>query len=115
MQTFKDLIVWQKSRGLVKDVYQLTAQLPSDEKFGLISQARRSAVSIPSNIAEGHRRKNPKEYAQFLAIAAGSAAELETQLILMHDLFRSDINEEMKVLEEIHKMLSTLIGKIVKR
>ena len=82
MQTYKDLVVWQKSITLVVEIYAITALFPSEEKFGLVSQMRRAAVSIPSNIAEGYARKNRKENAQFINIAFGSGAELETQIII---------------------------------
>lgn len=77
---FRQLIVWQKSMDLVEDVYKLTASLPTEEKFGLCSQMRRCAVSIPSNIAEGYNRSHLGDYLRFLSIAKGSAGELQTQL-----------------------------------
>lgn len=83
--SFKDLTVWQKSVNLSVNIYELTAKLPNTEKFGLSSQLRRAAVAIPSNIAEGYRRNNRKEYIQFCGIALGSAAELETQLIIISE------------------------------
>lgn len=78
IQSFKQLVVWQRAMELAEEVYRLTESLPSSERFGLISQIRRSAVSIPSNIAEGRQRGTRKDFAQFLRIADGSAAELET-------------------------------------
>ena len=78
----KDLDVWKKSMDLVVLIYDLTSKFPSDERFGLTSQMRRAAVSIPSNIAEGAARKSNKEFLQFLSIALGSLSELETQYIL---------------------------------
>lgn len=80
MNRFKELKVWQESMNVVMEVYKLVASFPNDEKFNLTSQIKRSAVSIPSNIAEGAGRKHPKEFAQFLGIASGSAAELITQI-----------------------------------
>jgi four helix bundle protein len=77
---FHDLVVWQKSMQLAVSVYELTKQFPREELYGLTSQVRRSAVSIPSNIAEGQGRANPGEFRQFIAIARGSNCELETQL-----------------------------------
>ncbi len=112
MNSFKELLVWQKSRELVSAVYLTTNSLPETEKFGLTSQSRRSAISIPSNIAEGYRRKNRKEYVYFLSISAGSAAELETQLILINDIFKLDVESLLATLEEIQKMLSSLINKL---
>ena len=78
----KDLDVWKKSMDLVELIYGLTSQFPSDERFGLVSQMRRAAVSIPSNISEGAARKGDKELIQFLMIAIGSLSELETQYLL---------------------------------
>ena len=95
--------MWQKSREMVAEVCLITDSLPESEKFGLTSQSRRSAVSIPSNIAEGYRRKHRKEYVHFLAISAGSTAELETQLILINDIFKVPVNDALKTLEEIQK------------
>ena len=79
------LDVWKKSIDFVKTVYQNTGGFPAEEKFGLVSQMRRAAISIPSNISEGAGRNKPKEFSQFLGIAQGSAAELETQRIIFKD------------------------------
>ena len=86
IRTFKDLKVWQKGIELVKEIYKITKDFPKDELYGLTSQMRRSAVSIPSNIAEGFRRRYNKEHKQFLSIALGSCAELETQKIIAKEL-----------------------------
>lgn len=94
MQTYKDLLVWQKSIDLVIEIYTVTSSFPSEEKFGLVSQMRRAAVSIPSNIAEGYARKNRKENAQFVNIAFGSGTELETQIIIAQRLAFSNIQWE---------------------
>ena len=112
VHSFKDLVVWQKSFRLVIEVYEVTNKLPSDEKFGLTSQARRSAVSIPSSIAEGQSRHNIKEYRQFIGIAEGSAAELETQMLLISELYKIDISSILIKLEEIQKMLYSLSKKL---
>lgn len=80
--SYKDLIVWKKSFGLAVDVYKITAHFPKSELYGVISQMRRAAFSIPANIAEGQSRNHEKEFVQFLSIASGSAAELETFLLL---------------------------------
>ena len=104
----RDLLIWKKSMGLVKDIYLLTENMPSTEKYGLISQIRRCAVSIPSNIAEGAGRNNPKEFYQFLGIANGSSYELETQLLLLIELnFKNEeeIQPLLNVLMEIQKMI----------
>lgn len=83
---YKDLLVWQKGMSLAKGVYGLTARFPADERFGLISQMRRAAVSVPSNIAEEQARHGTREFLQFLSHASGSLAELETQLLLSLDM-----------------------------
>ncbi|MBA4018412.1 MAG: four helix bundle protein [Pirellula sp.] len=79
---YQDLIVWQKAMDLVELVYCESASLPSDERFGLTSQIRRAAVSVPSNVAEGNARSSDRDFARFLEIALGSLAELETQILL---------------------------------
>ncbi len=113
MQSHKDLTVWQKSMDLVVLVYKITSKLPRSETFGLSSQMQRAAVAIPSNIAEGAKRGHKLEYIQFLSVANGSAAELETQLILTQKLYpevESSIQQTMALLEEILKMLYVLIS-----
>ncbi len=115
MQSYKDLIVWQKNFELVKSVYNLTKQFPREELYGLVSQMRRSAVSIPSNLAEGYSRKSRQEYIQFVRIAFGSGAELETQLLLVIDLKLANKNETEKVynqLVEVMKMLNKLLSSL---
>lgn len=112
-ESFKQLIVWQKSIELTKEVYKITSQFPNSELYGLISQMRRSAVSIPSNIAEGHKRRNLGEYIQFLSIADASAAELETQIIIAKDLYlKIKFLEAEAILEEVQKMLHVIIKKL---
>lgn len=113
--SFKDLIVWQKSMLLARKIYLTTEGFPKIELYGLVSQMRRAAVSIPSNIAEGYGRKSSKEYAQFYSIAYGSLLELETQLILSHQLGFIDNNnfdETNKIREEVSKMLYVMIAKL---
>lgn len=98
---------------LVEGVYKLTKRLPKSEVFGLSSQSQRAAVGIPSNIAEGAKRNYKNEYIQFLSIANGSAAELETQLILVRRLYpelKKEVEELLLLLEEILKMLHALIS-----
>ena len=114
INSYRDLHVWQKSMELAKQIYQLCRSLPSEEKFGLASQMQRCSVSIPSNIAEGNKRSSAKDYAQFLRIASGSAAELETQLLLAKDLYHISVDEHMRVLIEIQKMLEVLIKRLLK-
>ena len=111
IKSYQDLNAWQKSMEAAKDIYSLTSKFPSDERFGLISQIRRSAVSIPSNIAEGHARKSRLEFRQFISIALGSLAELETQLILSHRLefvLKEETEAIMGKLDDIGKMLRGL-------
>lgn len=112
MRTHKDLIVWQKAMDLVGNVYRVSRQLPKGEMFGLCSQIQRAAVGIPSNIAEGAKREHKNEYVQFLAIANGSSAELETQLLLIEKLYPKtfkEINLIIKNIEEIQKMIYALM------
>ena len=112
MKSHKDLTVWQKSMELVEQVYRITSKLPKSEVFGLSSQMQRAAIAIPSNIAEGAKRGHKLEYIQFLRVANGSAAELETQLILTGKLYpdlKHDIDNARTLLEEILKMLYALI------
>lgn len=113
IESYKDLKVWQRSIELVKEVYKISSELPKSELYGLTSQMRRAAVSIPSNIAEGYKRRNLGEYIQFLSIADASAAELETQLILTKELYQNiNITRARALLEEVQKMLISLIKKL---
>ncbi len=84
--SYQDLNVWKESYRLAKEVYLLTERFPSHERFGIVAQMRRAAISIPSNIAEGYRRRNAKEIIHFCRIAYGSASELEVQLTLSRDV-----------------------------
>lgn len=107
MHNYKELILWQKSISLVSDVYKVTATFPDRERFNLISQINRAAVSIPSNIAEGAGRNSDKEFVQFLAIAHASTYEVETQLIISKNLgYLSEEGLEglLEKLEELQKM-----------
>ena len=113
INTYKDLIVWQKAMDLVIAVYELTEKLPRSETYGLISQMRRCAISIPSNIAEGRRRGSRKDYRQFIIIAYGSGAELETQVEISKRLPFSnnlDYNKTEGLLNEIMRMLNKLLS-----
>jgi four helix bundle protein len=115
IKSFKDLRIWQKGIRLVKDIYILTKGFPKDELYGLSSQMRRCSVSIPSNIAEGFRRYHNKEYKQFLYITLGSCAELETQVIISHELgyIKEESKEEIvEKIQYICKMTSRLIQKL---
>ena len=115
IKSYKELIVWQKSIKLVKEIFILTDRFPKSELYGLISQMRRAAVAIPSNIAEGYGRKSPKEYAQFYSISYGSALELETQIIISKDLSFTPLENFGKVdllLEEVSRMLNAMISQM---
>ena len=110
---FKSLIVWQKSMALAELVYVIVKKFPRSESFGLVSQIQRAAVSVPSNIAEGSRRSTRKDYAQFLSVAHGSLAELETQLLLARNAYPSkEIEDALEILGEISRMLHTLVRKL---
>ncbi len=113
IESFKELIVWQKALIVVKEVYRITALFPKEELYGLVSQMRRSAVSIPSNIAEGKKRKTKKDFIQFLHIAEGSAAELETQMLIAKDLYPTlNFLKIETTLLEVQKMLTVMIKKM---
>ena len=111
IESYKDLTVWQKAMDLATLVYRLVRKLPGEERFALCDQIRRSVVSIPSNIAEGKSRNSKREYRQFVGIAKGSVAELETQLILCERigyLKKDELKEAMGLVEEVSKMLAKL-------
>jgi len=105
VRTHKDLKIWQRSVALVTRVYKLTENFPKSEMWGLTNQIRRAAVSVPSNIAEGSGRKFPRELVQFLHIALGSLAELETQFIIAQNLGFINENEYMSIVQEIQELL----------
>lgn len=109
---FRDLLVWQKAMQLTVSVYQLSKGFPRQEIYGITSQKRRSAVSIASNIAEGHGRLNAKEFGQFLGIARGSTYELQTQLELAKELQiggPAQIEHSLELSEEVGRMIHSLI------
>lgn len=113
--SYKELVVWQKAMTIAEKIYLLTSNFPPEEKFGLVSQIRRSAVSIPLNIAEGRGRSSRKDFAQFLHIALGSVNELETQLELSMRLSlssKADYNEIIGLLLEVKKMLFKMISSL---
>lgn len=113
IQSFKELIVWQRSMELVKEIYMISDNFPHSEQFGLANQMRRAAVAIPSNIAEGKKRSTKKDFIHFLTIADGSAAELETQIIIAKDLYpKINYHKAEKLLEEVEKMLRVMIKKL---
>jgi four helix bundle protein len=115
IRDYKDLVVWQKGMLLAKQVYQLTQSFPSEENFGLVSQMRRAAVSVPSNIAEGQARNTTGEFVQFVSYAEGSLAELDTQIRLSIELgfcrelavksIQELIVEEPKMLKSLRRSL----------
>jgi len=112
---YKELIVWQKSIELVKDIYELCKFFPKEELYSLVDQIKRSVISIPSNIAEGSGRNTAKEFIQFLYISLGSACELETQLIISKEIgYVSKIEQYLKDINEIQKMLHGLINSLKK-
>ncbi|OHA66774.1 MAG: hypothetical protein A3C82_00715 [Candidatus Wildermuthbacteria bacterium RIFCSPHIGHO2_02_FULL_47_12] len=115
MQGYQELIVWQKSVELVVEVYMLTKQFPREEIYGLISQIRRAAVSMPSNIAEGRMRGYRKELRQFLLSAYGSGGELETQIVIakrLPEIQELDYSRVDALLLEVMKMLNKMIASL---
>ncbi|PIR13150.1 four helix bundle protein [Candidatus Falkowbacteria bacterium CG11_big_fil_rev_8_21_14_0_20_39_10] len=113
LESYKDLIVWQKSIDLVLEVYKTTNQFPREELYCLTSQTRRAVISIPSNIAEGYKRKSLGEYLRFLNIAEASAAELETQIIIAKKLYSHiNYNNPESLLTEVQKMLFVMIKRL---
>lgn len=115
IKSFRDLIVWQKAMELVKEVYLVTRELPIEERYGLTGQIRRSVVSVPSNIAEGWGRKSTGNYLQFLKISNGSLCEADTQLtlcIMLDFLNEEKLDRAKKLMEEVGKMLRSLINTI---
>lgn len=110
VESFKKLIVWQRGVELAKEVYKITDKFPKMEIYGLANQMKRAAISIPSNIAEGRKRGTKKDFLQFLRVADGSAAELETQMIIAKDLYPNvDFLLSGSMLEEVQKMLAVMI------
>ncbi|MCL1875330.1 MAG: four helix bundle protein [Synergistaceae bacterium] len=114
---YKDLIVWQKAMDLVCLIYEITKAFPKEELYGLTSQIRRAAVSVPSNIAEGQGRKSTAEFRHFLSIARGSLAEVETQLIIavrLNYLGKSQFQEIMDIHEEVSKMVFAILKTVAR-
>ena len=115
VKSYQDLIVWQKSMELVERVYRMSKVFPKEELYGLSSQIRRAAVSIPSNIAEGQARKSTAEFLNFLSIAQGSRAEVETQTLIAQRLgyvTEKQISYILSLLDEISRMLNTLRSRL---
>ena len=109
IKTHKDLKVWKEAMALAKGIYELTRNFPKEETYGLVSQIRRAAVSIPSNLAEGAARNSNKEFIQYLYVSLGSLAELETQLLLSRDLGYAQNEEINERVERVRKLLLGLI------
>ena len=115
MKTYRDLLVWQKSMALVTEIYKLSKSFPKDETYGLTSQMKRCAVSIPSNMAEGYGRNSTSEYIRFLHIATGSLYELQTQAEIalnLQYLNKIDFDKLYESSREIERMLSSLTRKL---
>ena len=115
IKTFRDLVAWQKAMALVTEVYRLTRTFPKEETYGIVSQVRRAAVSIPSNIAEGHAHRSRTEYSRFVQIAIGSLHELDTQLeiaVNLGYLTSSSYRDLHEKVREIERMLSSLHQKL---
>jgi four helix bundle protein len=110
MHRYKDLIVWKKSIEMTLNIYELTKKFPASEKYGLVSQARRAAISIPSNIAEGSGKNSNIDFKRFLSIALGSCNELETQLLISNKLNYISESEYHKTEYEIHEVQNMLYG-----
>jgi len=115
VQNYRELIVWQKAMDLVELVYQATKAFPKEELYGLTNQVRRAAVSIPSNIAEGQARQSTAEFKNFLSIAQGSRAEVETQIMIaqrLHYISQQQTDQILALSEEIKRMMYSLTAKL---
>lgn len=115
MKNFKELLIWKKGIEVVKQVYELSILLPKEEKFGLVSQMTRAAVSISANIAEGSSRSSDKDYSRFLQIALGSAFEVQTYLVIVKEMKLIDdasVEKTEMLLEEEIKMIHSFIKKL---
>lgn len=115
MQDFRNLKVWKRAHQVVLDVYRCTASFPAEERYGLTSQVRRSAVSVSSNIAEGCGRGSDADFARFAQMAMGSASELEYQLLLAHDLqllAKADYRQLSSDVQDVRRMLNGLLKKL---
>ena len=115
MKTFRDLLIWQKSMALITNCYTISANFPKEEQFGLTSQIRRCAISIPSNIAEGFGRGTNKEYYRFLTISLGSLFEFQTQIEIAYNLNYITLENFNKLYEnsrELERMLTSFMNKI---
>ncbi len=116
VESYRDLVVWQRAMTLIEEVYKLSSTFPKQEQFGITSQVRRACISIAANIAEGHSRGTRKDYAHFISMARGSLAEVETYLILAGRLKlanRDDLTPTWHLAEEVSKMLTALHHRLV--
>ena len=117
-RSYRDLVVWQKGIALVKEIYRLSSKFPAEEKFGLVSQMRRAAVSVPSNTAEGQARNTTSQFIHFISTAEGSLAELDTQLVVAIELdfcTSSDAQDAFSLIEEEQRMLNALRRSLEKK
>lgn len=112
IKSYRDLDVWQRAMDVAEVVYRISSGFPADERFGLVSQLRRSAVSVPSNIAEGHARFSTKDYLRHLSYAMGSLAEVETQLLLSRNLGYTTANEGAEPLDPLLESCDVLGKKL---
>ena len=112
MKSHRDLEVWKRSVDLVATVYELTNTFPKEERYGITNQIRRAAVSIPSNISEGAARSHNKEFVQFLYVSLGSISELETQIIISHNLKFLSSNDSIKIQNELTELRKMILGLI---
>ena len=115
MQTYRDLLVWQKSMDLVTQVYQVTRSFPKEETYSVIDQIRRCAISVPSNMAEGYGRQTTKDYIRHMQISRGSLYELQTQIEICYNinyLSKGDFDKIYELCREIERMLNSLIKKL---
>jgi four helix bundle protein len=114
-QNYRDLLAWQKAMDLVVQIYRATERIPREEMYGLTSQLRRAAVSVPSNIAEGQGRRTKKEFARFLGVAHGSLREMETQLLIAGRLVylaKSTIDELMELASPVGRLITGLLNSL---
>ncbi|MFH1597424.1 MAG: four helix bundle protein [Pseudomonadota bacterium] len=115
VQSYRDLVVWNKAMQLVTEIYRVSQNFPKDELFGLMSQIRRAAVSVPSNIAEGHGKLSRKEYQHFLGHARGSLAEVETQMMIAQNLGYLNAEVVSRMLDlsgEVGRILNGLLASL---
>jgi len=112
-KSFKDLIVWQKAHHFVLEVYKISRSFPKEERYGLVSQFRRAAVSIPANIAEGFKRRGKADKARFFNIAQGSLEECQYFLVLTQDLKYAEVNTLKALLDEVSKLLESYTSAII--